>query len=127
MLEQSYEYCRKVARTQARNFYYSFLLLSKEQRDAMCAVYAFMRHCDDLSDEAGASAAALAAWRDELTAALEGHYGPHPCWPALHDTVQRYRIPHQYFFEMIDGVTSDLQPRDIESFGELYQYCYQVA
>ena len=127
MLEQSYEYCRQVARTQARNFYYSFLLLSKEQRDAMCAVYAFMRHCDDLSDDAGASSAALATWRTELAAAFAGRYGAHPCWPALHDTVRRYNIPQQYFFEMIEGVTSDLQPRDIATFDELYGYCYHVA
>ena len=50
-LEESYRYCRGVARTRAKNFYYSFLLLDKPQRDAMCAIYAFMRYCDDLSDE----------------------------------------------------------------------------
>ena len=49
-VEQSYAHCRDVARKQARNFYYSFLLLSKPERDAMCAIYAFMRYCDDLSD-----------------------------------------------------------------------------
>ena len=43
------------------------------------------------------------------------------------DSVRRYRIPHRYFHDMIDGVTSDLQPREIETFEELYQYCYQVA
>jgi phytoene synthase len=129
MLERSYAYCRGVARTQARNFYYSFLLLSKPQRDAMCAVYAFMRHCDDLSDDAGVSdpCVALATWRDELTAALNGRYGDHPCWPALHDSVIRYGIPHQYFYDMIAGVSSDLGPRDIETFDELYRYCYLVA
>ena len=42
--------------------------------------------------------------------ALAGQYGDHPTLPAFHDTVQRYRIPHQYFHEMIDGVSSDLQP-----------------
>ena len=49
-LEASYVHCRRVARTQARNFYYSFVLLEKPRRDAMCAIYAFMRFCDDLSD-----------------------------------------------------------------------------
>jgi len=49
----SYRYCRRVARSRARNFYYSFVLLSRPQRDAMCAMYAFMRYCDDLSDEPG--------------------------------------------------------------------------
>ena len=127
-VERSYAYCRHVARTQARNFYYSFLLLSKPQRDAMCAVYAFMRYCDDLSDGPGtATPATMQRWREELDAALHGRYGANQCWPAFHDAVRRYKIPHRYFHEMIDGVSSDLQPRDIQTFDELYRYCYQVA
>ena len=127
-LERSFKFCRHVARTQARNFYYSFLLLDKPKRDAMCAIYAFMRHCDDLSDEpVGSPHEAMAKWRLELDAALQGRYGEHPCWPAFHDTVRRYRIPSRYFHEMIDGVSSDLEPRDIQTFDELYRYCYQVA
>ena len=54
-VDQSYRYCLHVARSRAKNFYYSFVLLSAQQRKAMCAIYAFMRYCDDLSDEPGAS------------------------------------------------------------------------
>jgi 15-cis-phytoene synthase len=127
-LDRSYAFCRRVARTRARNFYYSFLLLDKPRRDAMCAIYAFMRHCDDLADEPGGTPLeTMAQWREELDRTLAGRYGAHSCWPAFHDTVRRYRIPHRYFHEMIDGVTSDLQPRDIQTFDELYRYCYQVA
>ncbi|HYP14439.1 MAG TPA: phytoene/squalene synthase family protein, partial [Bryobacteraceae bacterium] len=127
-VDRSYAYCRNVARTRARNFYYSFLLLSREQRDAMCAVYAFMRRCDDLSDGPGtATSQTMDAWRAELDCALAGRYGEHPCWPAFHDSVRRFAIPRQYFHEMIDGVSSDLEPRDIQTFEELYRYCYQVA
>jgi phytoene synthase len=127
-VQRSYEHCRRVARTQARNFYYSFLLLSKPQRDAMCAIYTFMRYCDDLSDgPQTANLEVMQRWRQELDAALNGNYGPNPCWPAFHDAVRRYKIPHRYFHEMIDGVSSDLLPRDIQTFDELYRYCYQVA
>lgn len=126
-IDQSYEYCIRVARSRARNFYYSFVLLSRQQRKAMCAIYAFMRHCDDLSDEPGASRAALEGWRQELDEALEGRFGSHPVWPALHHTVRRFDIPHEYLREMIEGVTSDLEPRCLETFDELYDYCYQVA
>ena len=48
LLDESYAFCRGVARKRARNFYYSFVLLPREQSDAMCAIYAFMRYCDDL-------------------------------------------------------------------------------
>jgi phytoene synthase len=126
-LEQSYRHCRAVARSRAKNFYYSFLLLPRKKRDAMCAVYAFMRYCDDLSDEPGASVAAMDRWRAALDQALAGDSSGHPTLPAFADTVRRYKIPHRYFYEMIDGVSSDLEPRRIGTFDELYRYCYQVA
>ena len=126
-LDQSYAHCRSVARRRAKNFYYSFLLLSRDQRNAMCAVYAFMRYCDDLSDEPGASREPLERWRIALDHALAGQYDGQLTLPAFHDTVRRYQIPHHYFHEMIDGVSSDLKPRRIQTFDELYRYCYQVA
>jgi phytoene synthase len=128
-LEDSYAWCARVARTQAKNFYYSFLLLSRPQRQAMCAIYAFMRYCDDLSDDEGIAdrAAAIARWRADLENALAGSPREHALWPALVDAVARYRIPRQYFFEMIEGVSSDLESRRIKTFDELYDYCYHVA
>jgi len=131
-VRRSYRYCRYVARKRAKNFYYSFLLLEKPQRDAMCAVYSFMRYCDDLSDDPAAQdkeilREAITQWRVELAHALQGEFGRNPMWPAFHDTVQRYKIPHRFFHEMIDGITSDLEPREIQTFDELYRYCYQVA
>src|SRR6202451_40479 len=120
---QSYAYCMKVARRRAKNFYYSFLLLSKQQRKAMCAIYAFMRYCDDLSDDP----AAIGRWRAEMEEALEGRFSQHPLWPAFHHTVRRFGIPHEYFRVMIDGVLGDLEPRTFETFDQLYGYCYRVA
>lgn len=126
-VDQSYAYSKRVARSRAKNFYYSFVLLSEQQRKAMCAIYAFMRHCDDLSDEPGASGEALERWRAELSDALAGRFSGHPVWPGFHHTVRRFGIPHQYFYEMIDGVVSDLEPHRFETFEQLYRYCYQVA
>jgi phytoene synthase len=126
-LDDSFQYCRQVARSRAKNFYYSFVLLKREQRDAMCAIYAFMRYCDDLSDEPGASRAAIERWRTALQDALDGRAGDHPLWPGFVHTVDTYRIPHEYFQHMIDGVASDLEPRKITTFSELYDYCYHVA
>jgi phytoene synthase len=126
-IEQSYRYCRGIARSRAKNFYYSFLLLSRPQRAAMCAIYAFMRQCDDLSDDPGASRQALDGWSAEMEDALEGRFSGHPVWPAFHHTARRFGIPHEYFRHMIAGVISDLEPRRIETFEQLYSYCYQVA
>lgn len=131
-LEESYRYCREVARKRAKNFYYSFLLLDSQQRSSMCAIYTFMRQCDDLSDDpsaadANAVAGKIDEWRLSTEHALNAQFDGHPLWPAFYDTVRRYNIPHRFFHEMIEGVRSDLDPREIQSFEELYRYCYHVA
>ena len=128
----SYRYCRNIARKRAKNFYYSFLLLEKPQRDAMCAIYAFMRQCDDLSDDPvstdkAALQQSIGLWRLQLHCALRGDVMDDPLWPAFHDTVQRYRIPHRFFHEMIDGIASDIEPQRMQTFDDLYRYCYHVA
>jgi 15-cis-phytoene synthase len=128
-LEKSYRFCEDIARSRARNFYYSFILLSPTQRRAMCAIYAFMRYCDDLSDDPDLSdrAGAIGQWRRDLERALHGDLPDNPLWPAFQDAVQRYSIPHAYFHEIIEGVSSDLEPRHIQTFDDLYRYCYLVA
>jgi len=139
-VERSYAWCTTIARSQAKNFYYSFLLLDLPRRRAMCAMYAFMRYCDDLSDDdlpdagpgrdcfdANDRAARIELWRRNLDLALAGREPEGILWPAFVHTVKKYRIPHHYFFEMIEGISSDLKPRRIESFDELYDYCYHVA
>ncbi len=130
-LDESFRYCGRVARRRARTFYYAFLLLGPEEREAMCALYAFMRYCDDLSDDLGAdpqqAQRLLAKWRSDLEDALNGRLGDHPVWPAFRCVVERHRIPHDYFRSIIDGVASDLEPRELRTFEELYRYCYSVA
>ncbi len=130
-LEGSFAYCRRVTRRRARNFYYSFVLLRRAEHDAMCAVYAFMRYCDDLSDDClpdpEQARRLMTRWRADLEAALGGLPGDHPVWPAFCSVVERYQIPHDYFRDMIDGVASDLAPREFKTFEELYRYCYRVA
>lgn len=127
-VNESYAWCRDVARKRAKNFYYSFVLLKADQKNAMCAMYAFMRYCDDLSDETGTTTHdTMRQWRADLDRALDGHFTDHPVWPAFHDAVTRYRIPRQYFHDMIDGVSSDLDPQHIRTFDDLYKYCYRVA
>ncbi len=130
-LEASFEHCRRVARERARNFYYSFLLLPREQKDAMCAIYAFMRYSDDISDELEppleARRAQLEQWRVALADALSGKAGDDPILPAFAATVEKYAIPPDYFDELIRGVESDLEPQRYQTFDELYRYCYRVA
>lgn len=129
-LADSYRFCAGVSRREAKNFYYSFLALPADRRRSMCALYAFLRHTDDLADEPGpvvAKRRALDAWRADLVRSIEGHPDAWPGLPALADTVARHEIPARYLHEVIDGVAMDLEPRPFETFGDLYAYCYKVA
>ena len=126
---RSYAWCRNLTKRTAKNFYYSFLVLPRQQRKAMDALYAFMRVTDDLADEPGeleVKRRALREWRGALDLALAGNYS-HPCHAALHDTVNRYGIPSRYLHDVIDGVEIDLEPIPFATFDDLYPYCYRVA
>jgi phytoene synthase len=128
-LARSYAFCERLARREARNFYYAFRVLPRDQRLAMCALYAFLRIADDLSDGPGppdAKRPLLAAWRRRLHQALAGSYS-HRLHAALHHTVQSHAIPCEYLEAVLDGVEMDLEPVRFNTFGDLYPYCYRVA
>ncbi len=127
---ESYRYCRQVAKQEAKNFYYSFLLLPPAKRAAMSAVYAFMRRSDDIADDATSPDKALAglrAWRTSLDRAIEGGAIDDPCLPALVDTIQRYGIRLEHFHDLLAGTEMDQSHQRYSTFAELYQYCYRVA
>jgi len=129
-LATSYQFCSKIAQRQARNFYFAFRLLPRPRRQSMCALYAFMRHTDDLADGSGTADekdSALRLWRSELDAVLAGEPAAWPGLLALADTVSRWGIPPLLLHEVIDGVSMDVQPRPYASFDELADYCYHVA
>lgn len=128
-LPASYARCEQIARREAGNFYHGFRVLPRPQRLAMCALYAFMRIADDLSDDAGAieeKTARLADWRQRLHRAMAGEY-THSIHAGLHDTVYRYAIPVQYLDDVIDGVEMDLVHSTYATFSDLRLYCYRVA
>jgi phytoene synthase len=129
-VEESYRLCCRLARRTAKNFYYSFLVMPRAKREAMCAIYAFMRHSDDIADGAANPAVATASlrqWRVTVDAALNGAAATDPSLPALADTVRRYRIEARHFHELLDGAEMDQKVTRYETFEELYRYCYHVA
>ncbi len=130
-----------IARREAKNFYYSFIALPPHKRDAMCAVYAFMRHADDLSDDESKIHAErrsdLQSWTTAWKAALAGAPTDNPVFVALADAQQRFAITTELLEQLVQGTAMDLaesaEPRrylgfdTYPTFQELYQYCYYVA
>ena len=129
-LSASYAYCRALAK-RAGNFYFAFWSLPADRFWAMCALYGFTRLVDDTGDDPALPleqrALLLRQWRINLAAALAGDASRHVVFPALIDTVQKYQIPPEYLFSLVDGVEMDLQPVTYETFSDLSQYCYHVA
>ncbi len=128
-LEQAYADCRNLTRREAKNFYYAFITLPPSKRRAICAAYAFCRHCDDSVDNAASPAdklLALSSLHSSLELAYRGR-PPTPMFLALADTAGRYNIPEEHFSEIIRGVESDLVKNRYANFDELREYCYRVA
>ncbi len=129
-LAESYSECRRVARAAASSFYYAFFLLPRAKRDALCALYAFMRLVDDVSDTPGRASdqrKSLLRWRAMLDATSNQEAGTHPVLPAFADTIRRYQIPLRYLHDLISGAEMDLEVASYATFERLHDYCYHVA
>lgn len=130
-LDEAYRYCRKVARDEARNFYYGFIMLPSEKREAIYSAYAFSRRADDSVDEGGSNAtklAAVALRRNELNSVYAGTFPTDdPVLVALADAVDRYSIPRRHLDDLLDGVEMDLTQTRYGSWRSLEQYCERVA
>ncbi len=141
---EAYRFCRDVARREAKNFYWAFRVLPQHKSDAMCAVYAFMRRADDISDDESkpieARRGEMAAWLQSWRATRVGSYATtDPVFLALSDTQRRFDIPDSLLEELVAGTTMDLEPhleprtsnlepfQTYETFEDLYRYCYLVA
>ncbi len=111
------------------NFYYSFLVLPREKRRAIVAVWDFCRAVDDTVDEAGAgdAAAELARWRAELASCFDGSVPQTKQGRALQPFIPQFRLPRPAFDALIEGVEMDLHTHRYETFADLYQYCIRVA
>jgi phytoene synthase len=139
----AYSVCRHIARSAAKNFYYGFLVLPPRKRNALSAVYAFMRRCDDIADDSTLSPydrhVKLAEWLDKAHRALAAQPTDDPVLLGLTDAQRAYQIPIGLLDQLAYGTAADLdsgQPAHpagapliarYQTFEELRQYCYGVA
>ena len=144
-LAMAYSVCSGIARASARNFYYAFLVLPHPKRNALCAIYAYMRRCDDLSDDASLPLrerrAKLEAWLDAFHRAQAGEPTDDAILLALTDTRRRYQIPAELLDQLAFGTLMDVPESEEDqaagaeqelviqyrTFKDLYLYCYHVA
>jgi phytoene synthase len=140
-LAMAYSVCRGIARSSAKNFYYGFMVLPRRKREALCAVYAFMRRCDDISDDPSLSMrdrrTKLENWLDALHHAFAGEPTDEPVLLALTNAQRRYQIPLELLDELAFGTLMDVAESvetpnpslkvQYRTFEDLRLYCYRVA
>ena len=139
-LGHAYAVCRGISRRAAKNFYYGFMVLPSEKRNALSAVYAFMRHADDISDEPGVDPLLkrqkLNEWLEAAKTVFSGKPTDDPVLMALGDAQKKFKIPLELFEKLVYGTSLDLDipPASAEApailcttFEDLKQYCYYVA
>ena len=113
----------------ATSFYYSFLALPADKRNAIIAVWDFCRAVDDAVDEPGERdpALALSQWRDEIVRLYGGQEVATPQGRRLAPFIVAFSLPRSAFEDLIDGVAMDLERSRYDTFEELRQYCLRVA
>jgi len=139
----AYSVCKGITRSAAKNFYYAFLVLPRRKREALCAVYAFMRRCDDITDDPSLSFAErrqkLDSWLDALHRAQQGQPTDDAILLALTDAQRRFTIPAGLLDELAHGTAMDIEESEAlqsntpglnveyKTFEDLRLYCYRVA
>jgi 15-cis-phytoene synthase len=141
-LVMAYSVCKGITRVAAKNFYYAFLVLPRRKREALCAVYAFMRRCDDITDDPKLSPEdrrqQLESWLDALHRAQQGNPTDDAILLALTDAQRRYAIPAGLLDELAHGTAMDVAEAEAsmqtgsgvvhyKTFEDLRLYCYRVA
>ena len=128
-LDLAYEYCRRLTKERAKNFYYAFITLPARKRKAIYAAYAFCRLCDDATDDV-TDAEEKSRRVAEQRGGLARTYAGAPdgkVFVALQDAINTYNIPLQYLEDVINGVEMDISKTRYSTFEELREYCYRVA
>jgi len=115
-LDRAYAHCRAIAKKEAKNFYYAFVALPSARRNAICAIYAFMRKADDLADDESIPRDErrinIATWVTAWKGAATGLATDDPVFIAVRDAVARFSIPLSLLDELVAGVTMDLEPSE---------------
>jgi 15-cis-phytoene synthase len=116
---------QRLTRERAKNFAYGIMVLPREKRRAIAAIYAFAREVDDIADgelPAAEKRIRLEGLRESLDAEPVGAMSV-----ALHDARARYGIPRAALSALVDGGLQDLEQTRYATFDELRGYCEKVA
>jgi 15-cis-phytoene synthase len=128
-LEEAERFCHSMARREAKNFYWGFISLPREQRNAIYALYDFARQVDDEADAAANTPdlpGRLRVHRERLAKCVRGEYDD-PVMQVLSVAVKRFAIPEAELQMLVDGCEMDGTKTRYETWDDLRAYCNLVA
>jgi squalene synthase HpnC len=128
-IEESQQYCRRLARSHYENFSVATWFLPKHLRQHFYNVYAYCRMSDDLGDEVGdpnLSLRLLDQWGRELDVCYSGH-ARHPVFVALSETIRLFDIPRKPFADLLNAFRQDQTITRYPTFEDLVGYCQYSA
>jgi squalene synthase HpnC len=129
MLEEARAYCQRLAETHYENFHVATWFLPKALRPHFHAIYAYCRISDDLGDEVGSTAEALALlelWGEELDACYAGR-ARHPVFVALAETIRECAIPKEPFADLLTAFRQDQTVTRYATMEDVLEYCRYSA
>jgi phytoene synthase len=125
------QHSRAITRKSASNLALAFILLPREKRDAMSALYAFCREVDDVADDENVPTekrrAQLSDWRADIRRACENQPPEFVVNREFQPIIRQFHLPFALFDELIKGCEMDLEKKRYENYEQLELYCHRVA
>jgi len=129
-LRASYTECKRLNSLHGKTYYLATLLLPKEKRPFVHALYGFARYADEIVDDLNSTltdeekAAALISWGDQVLLDLRAGSSQDPIAAALVDTALKFNIPISYFEAFLHSMKMDLTITEYQTYEDLYEYVY---
>ena len=132
-LRASYTECKRLNSLHGKTYYLATLLLPKEKRPFVHALYGFARYADEIVDDLNSiltdeeKSAALISWGDQVLLDLRAGSSQDPIAAALVDTALKFNIPISYFEAFLHSMKMDLTITEYQTYEDLYEYVYGSA
>lgn len=132
-LRASFEECKRLNSLHGKTYFLATLLLPKEKRPYVHALYGFARYADEIVDDLDsplsieAKSELLKSWSDGILADIARGTSDDHIGRALIYTVNKFSIPLEYFTAFIHSMTMDLSVTEYQSFEDLMEYVYGSA
>ncbi len=113
------------------NFPVASVLMPKRLRRPVAAIYHFARAADDIADEGELSneerLRQLDEFRTELKFIEDGLQPNTPLFANLAIEIERYSLPMQPLYDLLDAFSQDVVQKRYANFDELLNYCRRSA